>query len=668
MRPRALLLATMVSSAAMLGLAAGPAHARLHQFDTCTEVVDWARASLDDGSYPERVSAFDGQLEARAAYPDPALDRGDDAEEQNLDVAKDTVPVAVAVSGAGDGAASTTNVQEAGIDEPDVVKNDGERLFVFAGDTLRIYDARRDVPTLLGELPLHLAGGTLLRSGGKLLALGRKPRAERSSSDEAPDPYDVGTTRRAEYPSMTRLIELDVADPSAPRVLRTLDAPGELLTARQSGSTVRAVIGSQPGIDLYDYAYAGKKTRAKIEDGLRLRDIVPRMQLRSSVSGKRVRRALAPCADISHPGDPAGVELLTVLTIDLDRGLTGIDRKGVLASPQVVYASAGTLYVGAARSTGFYEGDGEDVLPTTYTDIYAFDTSVAGQTSYVGSGRVRGLPLNQYAFSEWNGDLRVATTTDPWWFEGDAPPADNRVTVLRRGAAGGLSPVGLVKGLGKGETIHAVRFFGDRGYLVTFRQTDPLYTLDLADPAAPKVLGELKIPGYSAYLHPLGDGLLLGIGQDATERGRLKGAQASLFDVSDPVQPRRLAAHPLGEGYASSDYDPHAFLWWPSRRTAFVPYQGWGDWTDPKETAAPPSLVALRAQRSPEPSLVELGRIVHGLRWDRPLPQRAVVIGDRLFSISALGIASNRIDDLAPLGFVAFRPGWAVPAGPGSTP
>lgn len=89
---------------------------------------------------------------------------------------------------------------------------------------------------------------------------------------------------------------------------------------------------------------------------------------------------------------------------------------------------------------------------------------------------------------------------------------------------------------------------------------------------------------------------------------------------------------------------------------------GWGDWTDPKETASPPALVALRAQRSPEPSLVELGRIVHGLRWDRPVPQRAVVVGERLFSISELGIASNRIDDLAPLGFVAFRPGWSVPA------
>ena len=118
-------------------------------------------------------------------------------------------------------------------------------------------------------------------------------------------------------------------------------------------------------------------------------------------------------------------------------------------------------------------------------------------------------------------------------------------------------------GLGKGERIFAVRFLGDVGYVVTFRQTDPLYTLDLARPEAPRVVGELKIRGYSAYLHPIGEGLLLGVGQDATAAGGRLGAQVSLFDVSNLARPVRLHQRLLGDGGTSEvEWDHHAFLWW----------------------------------------------------------------------------------------------------------
>ena len=129
--------------------------------------------------------------------------------------------------------------------------------------------------------------------------------------------------------------------------------------------------------------------------------------------------------------------------------------------------------------------------------------------------------------------LRAATTV------GIAPESESRVTTLAE-RGGVLAPLGQVGGLGKGERIYAVRFIGDVGYVVTFRQVDPLYTLDLSQPARPRVVGELKIRGYSAYLHPLAADLLLGIGQDASERGTTLGTQVSLFDVSDPARPSRL--------------------------------------------------------------------------------------------------------------------------------
>jgi uncharacterized secreted protein with C-terminal beta-propeller domain len=141
--------------------------------------------------------------------------------------------------------------------------------------------------------------------------------------------------------------------------------------------------------------------------------------------------------------------------------------------------------------------------------------------------------------------------------------------------SGRLEKIGQVGGLGEGERIYAVRFIEDRGYVVTFRQIDPLFTLDLADPTHPRVRGELKIAGYSAYLHPIGAHQLLGVGQDATPAGRQAGTQLSLFDVADPAAPKLLSKVKLGEFTSSeAEYDHHAFLWWDPLRLAVIPVSG----------------------------------------------------------------------------------------------
>ena len=156
--------------------------------------------------------------------------------------------------------------------------------------------------------------------------------------------------------------------------------------------------------------------------------------------------------------------------------------------------------------------------------------------------------LSQWSMSEHEGVLRVASTTSPPWTQGGAAGESESFVTTLAAAGDRLVEVGRVGGIGRGEQIYAVRFIGDAGYVVTFRQVDPLYTLDLSDAAEPRVVGELKIPGYSAYLHPVGDGLLLGIGQDANSDGITSGVQASLFDVSDPAAPARLSHVGLGSG------------------------------------------------------------------------------------------------------------------------
>ena len=144
---------------------------------------------------------------------------------------------------------------------------------------------------------------------------------------------------------------------------------------------------------------------------------------------------------------------------------------------------------------------------------------------------------------------------------------------------GTLVQLGQVGGLGRGEQIYAVRFVGDVGYVVTFRRTDPLFTIDLSDPAAPRLRGELELLGYSAYLHPLGDGRLLGIGQSATAEGRRTGAQATLFDVSDLDAPRVTSQVDLPSGWSDVEQDHHAFLWWSPAEPGGAPRAG-GRWPD----------------------------------------------------------------------------------------
>jgi hypothetical protein len=615
-------------------------------FRSCGELLSYGRANAHRTvhQYPASWTGnVDGSLWRRAAEPDPAtVDDSstlDDAYGADQDVAVSSDDAAATPD------ASTTNVQEQGIDEPDVVKNDGRRLYVVAGSQLLILDGTSDHPAILGRLDLAIADGTMLREGNRLLVMGGKP-APRTKAQKA-----AGTARYEAYPRVARILELDIAEVSHPRLVRTLDAPGRAVSARQVGSTVRLVIGNDLTDD-YDFSEAVHRHHT-----LGLRTFVPRTTLRSAATGARYSRPLAECTDVRRPVAYAGVDLLTVLTIDMRAGLVGLDRDAVMASPQTVYASAGTLYVASAKEADW---EAHHVLRAdTFTDVHAFDTSIPGRTTYAGSGRVYGLPVNQYSFSEWNGDLRVATTMWPGWL-GSHPigRVDNRVTVLRR-AGSRLSQIGLIRGLGKGETIYGVRFAGAQGYLVTFLNEDPLHVLDLADPRNPRQLGVLKIPGYSAYLHPLGDGLLLGVGQDETRGGSFRGTQVSLFDVSDPAHPRRLAARNLGEGEANSDYDPHAFLWWPKRKLALISH--WGvspgreTWDDKSHKIWGGALVGLTVGRGAH-NLVEAGRIMHGPGWDHPDVVRAVVIGERLFSVSELGVGASRVSDLRSLGFTAYEP------------
>jgi hypothetical protein len=506
---------------------------------------------------------------------------------------------------------STTNNQEAGVDEPDLAKTDGDTLFVVQGDTVYAISVRGE-SKILGSLQIGGYGGQLLLHGHRLVAIVQtggiaygRPIDGGPVAALAPIPYGYGKTV---------MTEIDVSDPASMKVSRELTFDGSFAAARQNGGTVRVVLNSTP----LAYADAGAADAR--------RGWLPRSHFVSNVTGKRRTRAFVPCGRVSRPPVFSGLGMLSIVTLNLDRGLWQQDSDGVMTDAQTVYGSTRHLYVATQRwidpST-----PASDLPSGTTTLISRFDVTDPDSTSYEGSGPVPGYLLNQYSLSENDGDLRVATTTEPvWWNGAQQEPSRSMVTVLR---GKGLDKVGQVDGLGHGQRIYSVRFAGDVGYVVTFRQVDPLYVIDLSDPEHPRVRGELELLGYSAYLHPVGAGRLLGVGQDATPEGRLKGAQASLFDVSDPSAPKLLDHVELG-GSSVVEYDPHAFLYWAPRHLALLPLQS--------------GVTGLRVTDT----LAEAGRI------DQDFATRSLVVGGRIYTISGAGVLGSDLDTLGRLSFVAF--------------
>ena len=568
---RLLAAATLLVLALTVAPAAGKPSAakRLKRFSSCEALVGYAARHVPRAPVRRELPPFTGG-------PEPSL----------------TAP-AEGDAGAGDDP-SETNVQEAGVDEPDIVKTDGTTIFTLANGALHAVSARSSAPQLLGTLELDQGwGASLLLRNGRALVLGSGPRG-------------------------ARMTELDVSDPANMRVLRSQDVDGGIIDARLTGRTARVVVASYPE------ALSGARGLRKRASGWLPSSTVKRARPGTSFTERAVR-----CRAVRRPALFSGAGLLTVYTVDLAAGLPAVDADAVFTSADTVYASPDALYVATQR----YDKDGTFGANTS---IHRFDTADPDSTGYSASGAVPGTLLNQFSMSEDRGVLRVASTV------GFDERAESRVTTLD----GRLVPRGVVGGLGLGERIYAVRFMGDVGYVVTFRQTDPLYTLDLSDPDRPAVVGKLKIPGYSAYLHPVGDDLLLGVGQEATDDGRLQGLQLSLFDVSDPAHPTRLQKLRLGGRSSSSaaEWDHHAFLWWPDTELAVLPIDG----------LQFSGAAGYRVNRVR--GIAQIGRVSHasfGAEWTPPV-SRAVVVGARLFTISDLGVKASELESFADAGWAAF--------------
>jgi hypothetical protein len=571
---------------------------------------------------------------------------------------------------------SGTNVQEVGVDEPDILKTDGEVLYVVVRGRLEVLEVTGEEPRALASLPLGDAwDAQLLLEGDRLLVT--SSAVAPFPGERASEPWPPGG-----WSGTTTLTLLDVSDPSDPRPLERLTLDGATLSARLVDGVARVVVrteqGNLPwvtpeGSGLRAERRALEANRQLIRDSV-ADDWIP-YAVHETVDGEVTEGPLLACDRIARPREFAGLGVVSVLSVDLAAGgLAPDDRAlGVLSGGDTVYASLERLFVASTRWVGWDDlGDRarERELERMTTGIHAFDTSDPRTTTYLGSGEVPGTLLSQWAMSEHDGHLRVASTVgDAWW--GGGRPSESYVTILALGDDE-LPVVGQVAGLGVTERIYAVRFLGEQGYVVTFRETDPLYTLDLSDPTAPAVVGELKILGYSAYLHPVGDDLLIGVGQDADERGATKGTQLSLFDVADPADPQRIDQVTIDRGSSEVEYDHHAFLHWPATGLSVVPFVRWDHDAATGREDVVAGAVAVRSDRQlgierrgvldhAPLRLAELGTL-RGVEVDRLWEaawqtqiRRSVVLGARLLTVSEVGIAVHDLDTLEDLAWHSFE-------------
>lgn len=406
------------------------------------------------------------------------------------------------------------------------------------------------------------------------------------------------------YSPTTTATTVDVSDPAAPMVVDRVEVEGGYVSARASGGAVRLVTTSTPYLPFVDpwLMMTPEQQQSGTEDDLeasedaalaRNQDVVRSAQaadwlpdlVERADDGTVASRTPVGCDSVAHPGDDAGSGTLSVLTLDPAAEQTLAGTTSVAADGSVVYASTDRLYVATTRGGWLWGWGGGGGDPLT-TQLHGFDTTDPRGTTWLGSGSVEGWLLGSWAMDAYDGHLRVGVTSESPVASGAAgdgasavapepttlPSTTSSVVVLRE-TADGLVEVGRVDDLGPTETIRSLRWFDDLAVVVTFRQTDPLYTVDLADPTTPRVLGELKVTGYSGYLHPVGDGMLLGVGQEADTAGTTQGTKVETYDVSDLAAPTAVSSLVWPQSSSAVEWDSRLFAYLPGRRTAVLPLE-----------------------------------------------------------------------------------------------
>ena len=628
---------------------------------------------------------------------------------------------------------STTNVQVAGVDEADLVKTDGKYVYAVVDGQVVIIaafppSAMRVVAVINDSQysEVYIAGGRLVTFGATqfdwtpfVKPLTAKMGLATGDAGVATGGVVDAVAKVAMMPpywrSYSQVIKVfDVNDAARPVELKNITFEGNLVSSRMVGSKVYAVFSSSAGaVPRPVYAVDGVVAELVPGDILHLPNpdgaqftTVLGIDVNDLTAGESKRIVLTGYGGgvysskenlyVTNAG--FGFEyaqwepyyaVLSPLPEGVARDFNAVDafnvskarrdgfKLGVLQDYLESFASADA----AVLQQKVYEAQAQlqqRVQRSQQTFIHKF--ALGGEVAYLGAGSVPGRVLNQFSMDEKDGKLRIATTLDEIWVYdanggGKSEPSLNNVYVLDEE----LKIIGRLEALAAGERIYSARFLGDRAFLVTFKRTDPLFVLDLTDAYAPKVLGELKIPGYSDYLHPFDENHLIGLGKDADENGLVKGVKLSLFDVTDVTAPKETASFKIGdrgtESYALHDHK--AFLFNAARNLLVIPVTVAEINASQYRQVAPAFAYGDYVFQGAYVFNVTLdgfelrGRVSHsdgkqlennGWYWDYATNvKRALYIGDFLYTLSDKFLNANGLATLERAGSVGLPAAYPVP-------
>jgi len=522
----------------------------------------------------------------------------------------DSAPTAESAGSAGSSSGSSasqvsgTNNQVANVDEADFLKNDNKYMYVAANGKVSVFDAfPAEEATLLSRPAVKGTPRKLLTTESRAVVLSAVGTSSGAQYQECTYGYSCVPTGDG-FP--TTITVLNTTDKANPKPLREISASGSLLAARRIGSMVHVVLYDAPVAErLQQMAQLSVETKRCVTSEAEYQQEMDRITAARNQVAAEIQAMADTGPTVTDSADPAPVEtralktprpgpasFLSVLSFNLDTN-GPVSRSTVVGRGGHVYASDRALYVAVPEfrndpscggSAGYSGGCGWYGGYESYSSLTSIHAFTLGDgelpTTYAGSALVEGTVLNQFSMDEHQGHLRVATTT------GKTPDPNVRstLTVLRSDGQG-LATTGMIGNIAPSEDIRSVRFDGDRGFVVTFKKTDPLFAFDLSDPQAPRIAGELKIPGFSTYMHLMDATHLLTIGYDADDHGSFAyfdGVQLQIFDVSDLNNPQLKHKEVIGtRGSSSEALTNHlAFTYFAPKQMLAIPMticEGGGD-------------------------------------------------------------------------------------------
>ena len=534
---------------------------------------------------------------------------------------------------------STTNNQVEGVDEADRVKTNGDYIYSALGEGKVVITDIRNPERIVKASEIKFGqdfySSQLFLQDNTLIVLGEKyfPSETRKISGTSIDSMPIN--------GMTNVQFYDVSNPKRPLLIREIGTEGYLNGARKTGNMLYFVTNVRPAFEWFK-EIDGNALRPRVYDSKESKDIKGLAYSNISIlpGAMEPSYSVITAIDISSPTENKVV------------------TKGYLGGSEQLYMSKENLYLTATK----YE---EDMLGgpissrmiwnpgNSNTEVFKFALNKTN-VKFHSSALLKGNLLNQFSMDEHKGYFRAVTTEGNMWDEKNI--SKNHLFILDEN----MKHTGSVEGLAKGERIYSARFMGDKAYMVTFRETDPLFVIDVANPAAPKVLGELKIPGFSNYLHPLDENHLIGFGYETEARKNPGGGEPliltggmkiSLFDVSDFANPKEKDTEIIGGRgtYSPIQYDHKALFQHKERNLYGFPVIVY------KETGKPDyveyqSSGALFYEITAENGIVLKGDLLKAKEkgqmyeeWEKEV-QRILYSKDTLYTVSMKELKSYSLD------------------------